>query len=123
MRVELLPSYNTTFTTGDLMRHFALRHHYRFPVFGQVKYESQNREGSGSVTNVSAVGWRISGTLPVQVGAVCSLSVRLPTMQVCIAAGKVRWVRGDECGIETLVMSEETEARLNQYILARVKAL
>jgi hypothetical protein len=118
-----MPSYNRTFTTGDTMRHFALRQHYRFPVFGQVKYESQNRDGYGSVTNVSALGWRISGNLPVQVGVVCSLRVRLPTMQVSVAAGKVRWVRGEECGIETLVINEDSEARLNEYILERVKAL
>ena len=35
----------------------------------------------------------------------------------------VRWVRGEEAGIETLVMNEESEARLNTYILERVKAL
>jgi hypothetical protein len=40
-----------------------------------------------------------------------------------VAAGKVRWVQGEEAGIETLVMNKESEARLNAYILERIKGL
>lgn len=85
------------------MRQFALRHGYRFPVFGPVKYEHANREGYGTVTNVSSFGWRVSGSLLLEPGAVCSLNVKLaPQTWIAVAAGKVRWVRGEECGIETL---------------------
>lgn len=103
---------------------FAQRHHYRFPVFGPVKYESGNREGYGSVTNVSSIGWRLSGSLPVVVGDVCSLKVRLPTKQwVSIDVGQVRWVCGEEFGIQTLVMNDTSQARLSEYIQDRIKAL
>jgi hypothetical protein len=42
---------------------------------------------------------------------------------IAVAAGKVRWVRGDECGIETLVMNTESEDALNAYLQERIKAL
>jgi PilZ domain len=106
------------------MRHFALRHGYRFPVFGSVQYESSNREGYGTVMNVSSFGWRVSGSLPLAPGDVCSLRVKLSTKtSISVAAGKVRWVHGEEAGIETLVIDETSEAQLNTYILERVKAL
>jgi len=74
---------------------FALRYHSRFPVFTTVRYESGNREGYGTVMNVSPLGWRVSGSLPLEPGDVCALTVRLPTKKwVSVAAGKVRWVRG-----------------------------
>jgi hypothetical protein len=106
------------------MRHYALRHGYRFPVFGPLKYERANREGYGTVLNVSSFGWRVSGSLLLEPGDVCSLNVKLtPQTWVSVAAGKVRWVHGEEAGIETLVINEPSEARLNAYILERVKAL
>ncbi len=103
---------------------FALRYHYRFPVFGLVKYERGNGIGYGSVTNLSSLGWRISGSLPLEQGEVCALRVRLPTKQwVSVAEGKVRWVHGGECGVETVVIDKTSQARLNDYIQARLKAL
>jgi hypothetical protein len=103
---------------------FTLRQHYRFPVFNPVKYEVRLRTGYGTLTNLSTCGWRIAGSVPVQPGDVCSLTVRLPTMSVvAVVAGKVRWVRGTECGIETLVMSDESQEQLNTYIQARIKTL
>lgn len=103
---------------------FALRYHYRFPVFSLVKYERGNGIGYGSVTNLSSLGWRISGSLPVEQGDMCTLTVKLPTNQwVSVAQGMVRWVRGEECGIETLAMDTRSQARLNDYIQARLNAL
>ena len=40
-----------------------------------------------------------------------------------MAAGKVRWVRGEEYGIETLVMNTESQETLNTYLHERIKAL
>lgn len=103
---------------------FPQRYHFRLPVFIPVRYERGDGAGYGSVTNLSRQGWRLSGSLPLEVGDRCSLSVRLPTMKVIsVAEGKVRWVCGDECGIETLVMNTTSQERLNAYIQERVKAL
>jgi hypothetical protein len=103
---------------------FVHRHYYRFPIFSPVKYEVRLRDGYGAVTNVSHRGWRIYGPVPVTVGDVCSLKVRLAATQwVLVSAGIVRWVRGAEAGIETVTMNDESQERLNDYIQERVKAL
>lgn len=101
-----------------------LRPYRRFPVVSPVTYEHWFREGEGIVWNLSPTGWRLSGTLPLQLGDVCSLTVMLPTNKpVSVAAGIVRWARGEECGIETLVMHGEAQAWLGDYIRERMRAL
>ena len=40
-----------------------------------------------------------------------------------VSAGVVRWVCGEECGIETLVMNEESQKQLSAYIQERGRAL
>jgi hypothetical protein len=89
-----------------------------------VTYEHWFREGEGTVWNLSPMGWRLSGDLPLAVGAVCSLSVMLPTnKRVSVAAGIVRWVRGQDYGIETLVMDGKAQASLSKYLQRRTKEL
>ena len=89
-----------------------------------MQYEHANREGYGTVTNVSSIGWRVSGSLMLERGDVCTLAIKLPTKtRISVAAAKVRWAQGGEAGIEALVMNEESEARLNAYILERIKTL
>jgi hypothetical protein len=101
---------------------FVLRPHRRLPVVCPVTYEHWFREGEGIVWNLSPTGWRLSGNLPLQRGAVCSLRMTLPTNEaIAVAAGIVRWVRGEEFGLETLVMDEEAQAHLRRYIQDRMK--
>ncbi len=60
----------------------------------------------------------------MQVGDVCSLNVRLAVRKwVSVSARIVRWVQGEECGIEAVAMNGESQERLNEYIQKRVKAL
>lgn len=116
--------YNTPVCNTGLSVAFALRHDYRFPVFSPVRYEVRLCDGYGTVTNLSNRGWRIYGNTPVAVGDVCSMKVRLTTRKwVSVSAGIVRWVRGEEWGIETVVMNEESMEQLNEYIQKRIKAL
>ena len=42
-------------------------------------------------------------------------------MEVSVAAGIVRWVKGEEFGAETLVQDYEAQARLSGYIRKRMK--
>lgn len=82
------------------------------------------RDGSGTVRNLSSRGWRIHGNVPMQLGDVCSMKVRLDERNwVGISAGIVQWVRGEEYGIETLVMNDKSETQLRDYIQERIKAL
>ena len=76
------------------------------------------------IWNLSSTGWRLSGNLPLAIGDICSLSLTLPTNQpIAVLAGVVRWVRGEEFGIETLAMNKTVHARLSTYIEERIQAL
>jgi hypothetical protein len=64
---------------------FALCHHYWFLVFGPMRDEvllceglrAGSRTGYGTATNLSNRNWTTYGNVPVAVGNVCSLKVRL----------------------------------------------
>lgn len=102
---------------------FLIRPSRRFPVCCPVTYHYTDFEGHGTVWNVSLTGWRFSGNLPLRIKEVCSLTVNLPSEPpIYVAAAIVRWVqRGEEYGVETLVMDDESREDLEQYICQRVE--
>ena len=103
---------------------FIIRPYRRFPVLCPVTYEHWFREGEGFIWNLSPMGWRLSGNLPLEPGDICSLTMTLPTnKQISLAAGIVRWARGEDYGIETLVIDGKSQGRLGRYIEERMKAL
>jgi len=73
------------------------------------------------VWNLSLTGWRFSGDLPLRVGDVCSLTVNLSIgQQVYVTAGIVRRVRGEDFGVETLAIDEESQEDLDEYLCQRL---
>lgn len=103
---------------------FVLRPYRRFPVVCPVTYERLYDTGHGTVWNLSSSGWRMSGTLSLQYGDVCSLRVVLPIhKEISVAAGIVRWVSRHDYGIETLVINGTGCAYLRHYIRQRSRAL
>lgn len=95
----------------------------RFPMFCPVTYHAGLLESQGSVWNVSLNGWRMSGALPLRVGQTIPLTVTLSEKQsMFIAAAIVRWKRGEEFGLETLVTDKRTQSQLQQYITQLVQA-
>jgi hypothetical protein len=99
---------------------FTIRPYRRFPVYCPVRYQTGLFEGHGTVWNVSLTGWRFSGNLPLRIGEVCSLTVNLSIDQpIYVAAGIVRWVRGEEYGVETLVIDDESRDDVEEYLWQR----
>jgi hypothetical protein len=48
--------------------------------------------------------------------------VNLPSEPpIYVAAGVVRWMRGEEYGVETLVIDDESREDMEQYICQRVE--
>jgi hypothetical protein len=87
-----------------------------------MTYQTGVSEGHGAVWNLSFTGWRFSGNLPLRIGQVCSLTVNLSIDQpVYVAAGIVHWVRGEEYGVETLVIDDESRHDMKQYVSWRVQ--
>ena len=96
---------------------FTLRLYQRFPVHGSVTYHVGLSQGQGIVWNFSLSGWKLSSEAPPQVGQTCSLTVNLPIEEnIVVAAAIVRWVRGQEFGLETLAIEKQTHSRVEHVI-------
>ena len=96
---------------------FSIRPDRRFPICCPVTYHAGLREGHGMVWNLSANGWRLSGDVPLRVGQTCSLTITVPTQQhIFVAAAIVRWVRGQEYGLETLAVEKRTHRRVEHWV-------
>jgi hypothetical protein len=56
----------------------------------------------------------------LRVGETCSLTVNLPNQEsIFVVAAVVRWARGQEYGLETLVVEKQTQSRL-EHLIARL---
>ena len=96
---------------------FTLRLYQRFPVHCAVTYHAGTFQGRGTVWNFSLSGWKLSGDVPLQIGQTCSLTVNLPIEEsIYVAAAIVRWVRGQEFGLETMAIEKQTHSRMEQII-------
>jgi hypothetical protein len=95
---------------------FTIRFHRRLPVRCAVTYHAGLFKGQGTVWDFSLSGWKLSGDVPLRVGQTCSLFVTLSNpKRVAVVAGILRWVRGSEDGIETLLANGTTQARMVHY--------
>ncbi len=96
---------------------FSIRPFRRFPLCCPVTYHAGLSEGQGIIWNLSVNGWRLSGDVPLRVGQTCPLTVNLPNQpSLVVAAAIVRWVRGQEYGLETLEIDKEIHSRVEQVI-------
>ena len=96
---------------------FTLRLYQRFPVRCSATYNAGPLHGQGTVWNLSLSGWKLSGDLQLQVGQMCSLTVNLPDEErIVVSAAVVRWVRGQEYGLETLAVEKQTHSRMERVI-------
>ena len=63
------------------------------------------------------MGWRLSGDLPMRPGETLSLTVTLPNEQhIEIPEAVVRWSRGQEFAVETVMVEQYTHARLKHHV-------
>ena len=96
---------------------FTLRLNQRFPVHCSVTYRAGLVQGKGTIWNFSLIGWKLSGDVPLQVGQTCALTVNLPIDErIDVATAIVRWVRGQEFGLETLSIEKQTHIRVEHVI-------
>ena len=62
-------------------------------------------------------GWRLTGDVPLRVGQTCPLTINLPNQSsLVVAAAIVRWGRGQEYGLETLVADKQTQSRVEHIV-------
>ncbi|HEY7532416.1 MAG TPA: PilZ domain-containing protein [Nitrospiraceae bacterium] len=96
---------------------FITRAYPRFSVRCPMTYHAGLYQGAGTISNLSLNGWRFSGDVPMRIGQTFSMTVLLSHEEsLFVVASIVRWRQGEEYGAESLVMSRETQRRLEQYI-------
>jgi len=96
---------------------FSLRPYRRFPVQCADTYNADPFQGQSTFGNLSSSVWRLSGNLPTRPGETLSLTVTLPNEQrIVVPEAVVRWSRGQEFAVETVVIEPHTQARLQHYV-------
>ena len=96
---------------------FTIRPYQRFPVQCSVTYYAGLFQGHGTVWNLSCTGWRLSGDLPMRADETLALTVTLSNEQrIEVPEAVVRWSRGQEFAVETVVIEPHTHARLAHYV-------
>ena len=96
---------------------FVVRPYRRFAVQCPVIYSIGRFQGHGTIWNLSCTGCRLSGDLPMRAGETLSLTVTLPNKQrLEIPEALVRWSRGQEFAVESVVLDPPIDVRLQHYV-------
>jgi len=92
---------------------FSTRPFRSFPMPCSVTYNAGPFHGQGTIWNLSCVGWRLSGDLPMRPGKTLSLPATLPNEQcIEVSQAEVCWSRGQEFAVESLRLVQEPEERI-----------
>ena len=96
---------------------FTIRPFRRFPVHCPVSYNAGISQGQGTMWNFSVNWWKLSGDVLLRVGQTCPLTVHVPNqLSLFVAGAIVRWVQGQEYGLETLVADTQTQSRVEHLV-------
>ncbi len=92
------------------------RRHARYPVNYPATFSNTRLCGFGLITDVSAGGCRVKSKTTVSPGDVGQLLINLPSAltPLIISQAFVRWVKGNECGLEFVRMDPEAQRWLNR---------
>lgn len=95
-----------------------MRRHSRFPVSWSVLYGSDQLLAEGTVLDVTALGWRVAGTIPVIPGMRLTLQVWVPnkTTPLHVHRATVLWVKGPEFAIEVHEMAPNDQAWITEFL-------
>jgi len=95
---------------------FTICPYRRFSVECSVSYNAGPFQGQGTGWTLLCTGWRLSGDLPMRPGETLSLTVTLPNDQCSeLPQAVVRWSRGQEFVLESMLIEPHTQARLQHY--------
>lgn len=91
------------------------RTYHRFPLFYPVIFGGAPFVGEGILTNLSLMGCSILCDREVLCGSDVRVSVLLPNQSPAlpIDLGTVKWVQGEQFGVEFLRLPFEARQRLN----------
>jgi hypothetical protein len=95
-----------------------MRRHSRFPVSWPVVYGNDALLAEGTVLDLTALGWRVVGSMPVVPGMQLTLQVSIPerSAPLCIHHATVLWVKDHEFAIEAQEMAPIDQAWVTEFL-------
>lgn len=94
------------------------RTYHRFPLFYPVIFGGAPFVGEGILTNLSLMGCSVMCDREVLCGSEVRVSVLLPnqTPALSIDLGTIKWVQGDQFGVEFIRLPLEARQRLSRTL-------
>lgn len=95
-----------------------VRRHSRFPVSWPVVYGNDALLAEGTVLDLTALGWRVVGSMPVVPGMQLTLQVSIPerSAPLCVHRATVLWVKDHEFAIEAHEMAPIDQAWVTEFL-------
>ncbi len=95
-----------------------VRRYSRFPVSWPVLYGNDVFLAEGTVLDLTALGWRVAGSMPVIPGMQLTLQVSVPerSTALCVHRATVLWVHDHEFAIEAHEMSPIDQAWVTEFL-------
>lgn len=95
-----------------------VRHHSRFPVSWSVLYGNDSFLAEGTVLDLTALGWRVAGSMPVVPGMQLTLQVSVPERPTPLRVQRatVLWVKDHEFAIEAHEMESSDQAWVTEFL-------
>lgn len=98
------------------------RHQNESPVSWPVLYRGDDLLAEGTVLDLTPIGWRVAGPMPVTPGMQLTLQLWVPEKPepVRIERATVLWVRGCEFAIEGGEMAPSDQAWVTEFLNRRI---
>lgn len=95
-----------------------IRRHSRFPVSWPLLYGNKTFVAEGTVLDLTALGWRVAGSIRVVPGMELSLQVSVPerSTPLCVRRATVLWVHDHEFAIEAHEMTTTDQAWVTEFL-------
>lgn len=95
-----------------------MRRHSRFPVSWPLLYGNEAFVAEGTVLDLTALGWRVAGSIRVVPGMELSLQVSVPerSTPLCVRRATVLWVHDQEFAIEAHEMTTVDQAWVTEFL-------
>jgi len=95
-----------------------VRRHSRFPVSWPVLYGNNSFLAEGTVLDLTALGWRVTGSMPVAPGMQLTLQVSISERSVPLRIHRatVLWVKDHEFAIEAHELTPVDQAWVTEFL-------
>jgi hypothetical protein len=99
-----------------------VRRHTRFPVSWPMVYGNDAFVAEGTVLDLTTLGWRVAGAMPVTPGMQLTLQVSVPerSTRLCVHRATVLWVQAHEFAVEAHEMAPIDQAWVTEFLQERL---